>query len=85
VTTLLVVVVSGQGGGQLAANALAPYAANSIGDTSDVNHGSEPDTAAQLLSHALLAEVNGGSAAGGAAAAAGGELAARLHKCVLLR
>ena len=82
VTTLLVGVVSGQGGGQVAAIALAPYAANLIGDRFDTQHGSDPNAAAQLLSHALLgallAEVNGGNAAGGAAAAAGGELAAKL-------
>ncbi|HAY43362.1 MAG TPA: hypothetical protein DCY59_07330 [Micrococcaceae bacterium] len=82
VTTLLVGVVSGQGGGAVATNALAPYIANLIGNKFDEKHGSDPNAAAQLLSHALLgallAEVNGGNAAGGAAAAAGGELAAKL-------
>ena len=82
VTTLLVGVVSGQGGGQVAANALAPYAAQLIGDKFDTNHGSDPNAALQLLSHALLgallAEANGGNAASGAGAAAGGELAAKL-------
>jgi hypothetical protein len=64
------------------ANALAPYAANLIGDKFDTKQGSDPNAALQLLSHALLgallAEVNGGNGAGGAAAAAGGELAAKL-------
>ena len=82
VTTLLVSVVSGQGSGQVAANALAPYAAQLIGDKFDTNHGSDPNAALQLLSHALLgallAEANGGNAANGAGAAAGGELAAKL-------
>lgn len=82
VTTLLVGVVAGQGGTQVAANTLAPYAANLIGDKFDTRHGSDPNVAAQLLSHALLgallAEINGGNAAGGAAAAAGGELAAQM-------
>lgn len=53
-----------------------------IGEKFDENHGSDPNAAAQLLSHALLgallAEVNGGNAASGAGAAAGGELAAKL-------
>ncbi|MGZ0121124.1 hypothetical protein, partial [Stenotrophomonas sp. IS26] len=64
VTTLLVGAASGQGGGQMVANALAPYAANLIGDKFDTNHGSDPNAALQLLSHALLgallAEANGG-------------------------
>ncbi|WWW36144.1 VENN motif pre-toxin domain-containing protein [Stenotrophomonas rhizophila] len=84
VTTLLVGVVSGQGGGQVAANALAPYAAQLIGSKFDTDHGSDPDAAAQALSHALLgavlAELNGGSAGGGALSAAGGELAAGFLK-----
>jgi len=81
VTTLLVGATSGQGGGQMVTNALAPYAANLIGDKFDTNHGSDPNAALQLLSHALLgallAEANGGNAASGAGAAAGGELAAK--------
>jgi filamentous hemagglutinin len=81
VTTLLIGAVSGQSGGQVAANALAPYAAQLIGEKFDTNHGSEPNAAAQALSHALLgavlAEVNGTSLAGGALAGAGGELAAK--------
>ena len=81
VTTALVGSVAGQGNVQVAANALAPYAAQLIGSKFDENHGSDPNAAAQLLSHALLgavlAEVNGANAAGGALAGAGGELAAK--------
>lgn len=81
VTTAIVGGVAGQGGGQLAANALAPYAAEFIGSQFDPNHGKDPNGTLQLISHALLgallAEANGGSAGNGAAAAAGGELAAK--------
>ncbi|MCW0423122.1 hypothetical protein NB713_001065 [Xanthomonas sacchari] len=81
VTTALVGGVSGQSGTQVASNALAPYAAQLIGQTFDTNHGSDPNETAQLLSHALLgavlAEANGSSAAGGALAGAGGEAAAQ--------
>ncbi|XQA72256.1 VENN motif pre-toxin domain-containing protein [Xanthomonas sacchari] len=81
VTTALVGGVSGQSGTQVASNALAPYAAQLIGQTFDANHGSDPNAAAQLLSHALLgavlAEANGSSGAGGALAGAGGEAAAQ--------
>ncbi|WP_457321966.1 VENN motif pre-toxin domain-containing protein, partial [Stenotrophomonas sp. P5_B8] len=84
VTALLVGGMSGQGGGQLAANALAPYAAQLIGSKFDTDHGSDPNVAAQALSHALLgavlAELNGGSTGGGALSAAGGELAAGFLK-----
>ncbi|MGS0541020.1 VENN motif pre-toxin domain-containing protein [Xanthomonas oryzae] len=80
VTTVVVGGISGQGGTQVATNALAPYAAQLIGKTFDPNHGSNPNAALQLVSHAvlgaLLAEVKGGSVAGGALAGAGGELAA---------
>ncbi|WP_254459650.1 VENN motif pre-toxin domain-containing protein [Xanthomonas sacchari] len=80
VTTALVGGVSGQSGTQVASNALAPYAAQLIGRTFDGDHGSDPNAAAQLLSHALLgavlAEANGSSGAGGALAGAGGEAAA---------
>ncbi|WP_409975947.1 hemagglutinin repeat-containing protein [Xanthomonas graminis] len=81
VTTALVGSVSGQATSQVAGNALAPYAAQLIGQTFDGNHGSDPDAAMQVLSHALLgavlAEVNGTSGTGGALAGAGGELAAQ--------
>ncbi|TIL17027.1 hemagglutinin repeat-containing protein [Stenotrophomonas maltophilia] len=82
VTTALVGGVAGQGAGQVASNALAPYAAYFIGSKLDSNHGSDPNAALQLLSHAvlgaLLAEANGGSAGTGAVSAAGGELAAKV-------
>lgn len=81
VTTAIVGSVAGQGGGQVAANALAPYAAHFIGSQFDPNHGDNPDATLQLISHAvlgaLLAEANGGAAGNGAVAAAGGELAAK--------
>ncbi|NMT33244.1 hypothetical protein HGQ62_01105 [Stenotrophomonas maltophilia] len=82
VTTALVGGVAGQGAGQVASNALAPYAAHFIGSTLDPNHGSDPNATLQLLSHAvlgaLLAEADGGSAGTGAVSAAGGELAAKV-------
>nr|WP_324292678.1 hemagglutinin repeat-containing protein [Xanthomonas oryzae] len=81
VTSVVVGGVSGQGGGQIATNALAPYAAQLIGKTFDQNHGSDPNAVLQGLSHAVLgavlAQVNGGSIAGGALAGAGGELGAK--------
>ncbi len=81
VTTAIVGSVAGQGSGQVAANALAPYAAEFIGSKFDPNHGKDPNATMQLISHALLgallAEANGGAAANGALAAAGGELAAK--------
>ncbi|MCW0389735.1 hypothetical protein NB690_000309 [Xanthomonas sacchari] len=81
VTTALVGGVSGQSGTQVASNALAPYAAQLIGRTFDGDQGSDPNAAAQLLSHALLgavlAEANGSSAVGGALTGAGGEAAAQ--------
>jgi filamentous hemagglutinin len=80
VTAILVGGVAGQGAGQLAANASAPYAANAIGDYF-AQPGHENQTA-QLLSHAVLGAVlaaaNGSSAAGGAGAGASGELAAQV-------
>ncbi|WP_423169919.1 VENN motif pre-toxin domain-containing protein, partial [Stenotrophomonas maltophilia] len=82
VTTAVVGGVAGQGAGQVASNALAPYAAYFIGRKLDSNHGSDPNATLQLLSHAvlgaLLAEANGGSAGTGAVSAAGGELAAKV-------
>ncbi|HGM5043613.1 TPA: hemagglutinin repeat-containing protein [Stenotrophomonas maltophilia] len=80
VTTALIGGASGQGASQIVGNALAPYAAQLIGEKFDTDHGSDPDAVAQALSHALLgavlAELNGGSASGGALAGAGGEIAA---------
>lgn len=81
VTTVVVGGVSGQSAGQVATNALAPYAAQLIGKTFDGSHGSDPNAVLQGLSHAVLgavlAQVNGGSVAGGALAGASGELAAQ--------
>ncbi|MCC8484877.1 hemagglutinin repeat-containing protein, partial [Xanthomonas campestris] len=81
VTTALVGSVAGQGAGQVATNALAPYAAQLIGKTFDQNHGSDPNAVLQGLSHAVLgavlAQVNGSSMVGGALAGAGGELGAQ--------
>jgi len=53
VTTALVGSAGGQAVGQLASNALAPYAAFFIGSTFDPNHGKDPNATMQLLSHAL--------------------------------
>jgi filamentous hemagglutinin len=82
VTTALVGGVAGQGAGQVASNALAPYAAYFIGSKLDPSHGSDPNATLQFLSHtvlgALLAEANGGSAGTGAVSATGGELAAKV-------
>ena len=78
VTAIVTGLGSGQGGSQVATNALAPYAAQLIGST--VGHGDNKDTATQLLSHAVLGAVmayyNGGNAVQGAVAGAGGEAAA---------
>ena len=78
------IVVTGALGGQtdlqIATNTLAPYAAETIGKTFGQN-GSDPNEAAQLLSHALLAGFvaagNGGDFGVGAAAGAGAEAAAK--------
>lgn len=79
VTAILVGGVAGQGAGQLAANASAPYAAQTIGDYF-AKPGHENQTA-QVLAHAvlggILAAANGASAAAGAGAGAAGELAAQ--------
>ncbi|MGN7839315.1 deaminase domain-containing protein, partial [Stenotrophomonas sp. 22385] len=87
VTTAIVGSVAGQGGGQVAANALAPYAAEFIGSKFDPNHGKDPNATLQLISHALLgallAEANGGLASNGAVAAGGGELASQYLTDVL--
>nr|WP_244875199.1 hemagglutinin repeat-containing protein [Xanthomonas cannabis] len=81
VTTVVVGGVSGQSAGQVATNALAPYAAQLIGKAFDPNHGSNPNAALQVLSHAVLgavlAEVNGASMGSGALAGASGELAVK--------
>ncbi|WP_230338125.1 hemagglutinin repeat-containing protein [Paralysiella testudinis] len=79
VTTAITGALGGQNGLQVASNTLAPYAAATIGNTFGHN-GSDPNQAAQLLSHAILgatlAYVNGGNASSGAVAAVGSEAAA---------
>jgi len=79
VTGILVGGVAGEGVGQLAANASAPYAAQAIGDYF-AQPGHDNQTV-QLLTHAvlggILAAANGGSALAGAGAGAAGELAAK--------
>jgi filamentous hemagglutinin len=77
VTNIIVGVAAGQTSTQLTANAVAPYAAELIGNTFD--HTDDPNQVAQLLSHAVLGGVlayaNGGNAASGALAGAGAEAA----------
>lgn len=79
VTAIVTGGVAGQGVGQLAANASAPFAAQAIGDYF-AQPGHDNQTL-QLLSHAvlggILAAANGGNAVAGAGAGAAGELAAR--------
>ncbi|PIT08756.1 hypothetical protein BGI30_07985 [Snodgrassella alvi] len=62
-----------------ATNALAPYAAELIGQ--QFGHGENQNQAAQLVAHALVgaisASVNGGNAAAGAVGASAAELAAQ--------
>ena len=81
VTAIITGVGSGQAGGQVATNALAPYAAQLIGNAFDSNHGNNPNQAAQILSHAVLGAVlayaNGGNAATGAMVGGGSEAAAQ--------
>ena len=52
-TTAITGALGGQNGLQVASNTLAPYAAATIGNTIGHN-GSDPNQAAQLLSHAIL-------------------------------
>jgi hypothetical protein len=77
VTNIIVGVTAGATSTQLTANAVAPYAAELIGNTFD--HTDDPNQVAQLLSHAVLGGVlayaNGGNAANGALAGAGAEAA----------
>ncbi|WP_211442930.1 hemagglutinin repeat-containing protein [Collimonas humicola] len=79
VTGLLVGGVAGEGIGQLAANASAPYAAQAIGEYF-AQPGHDNQTL-QVLTHAvlggILAAANGTSALGGAGAGAAGEYAAQ--------
>ncbi|UOO87161.1 VENN motif pre-toxin domain-containing protein [Neisseria arctica] len=80
VTTVVTGALGGQSGLKTATNALAPYAAETIGQTFGQN-GSNPNEAAQLLSHAILAGVvaatNGGDFTTGAVAGTGAEAAAK--------
>ena len=80
VSTIITGALGGQSSLQTATNALAPYAAETIGQTFGQN-GSNPNQAAQLLSHAILAGVvaatNGGDFGTGALSAAGAEAAAK--------
>ena len=70
--------LGGQTDLQVAANALAPYAANIIGK--ELGHGEDKNKAAQLAAHAILgaalAYVNGGNPAAGGSAAVASEAAA---------
>ena len=81
VTAIVTGVGSGQAGGQVATNAIAPYAAELIGNAFDSSHGENPNKTAQILSHAVLGAVlayaNGGNAATGAVAGGGSEAAAQ--------
>nr|WP_228681418.1 VENN motif pre-toxin domain-containing protein [Acinetobacter gerneri] len=79
VTTIITGALGGQTDLQVATNTLAPYASQLIGST--VGHGENENTAAQLVSHAILgavlAYVNGGDPAAGGSAAVASEAAAK--------
>jgi len=70
--------LGGQTDLQVAANALAPYAANIIGK--ELGNGKDKNKAAQSAAHAILgaalAYVNGGNPAAGGSAAVASEAAA---------
>ncbi|WP_409976760.1 hemagglutinin repeat-containing protein [Acinetobacter sp. C_3_1] len=78
VTMAVTGALGGQTDLQVAANALAPYAANVIGEK--FGHGEDKNTAAQLVSHAILgatlAYINGGDPTAGGSAAVASEAAA---------
>ncbi|MDC4843938.1 VENN motif pre-toxin domain-containing protein, partial [Acinetobacter baumannii] len=78
VTTAITGALGGQTDLQVAANTLAPYAANVIGEK--FGHGEDKNKAAQLASHAILgatlAYLNGGNPAAGGSAAVASEAAA---------
>ena len=78
VTTVITGALGGQTDIQVAANALAPYAAQQIGEK--FGHGENKNKAAQLASHAILgatlAYLNGGNPAAGGGAAVASEAAA---------
>ena len=78
VTIAITGALGGQTDLQVASNALAPYAAQVIGQ--QFGHGEDENTAAQMVSHAILgatlAYVNGGNPAAGGSAAVASEAAA---------
>ncbi len=78
VTTALTAVLGGQTDLQMVTNTLAPYAAQVIGK--EFGHGEDKNTAAQLISHAILgatlAYINGGDPTAGGSAAVASEAAA---------
>ena len=78
VTTAITAALGGQTDLQTVSNALAPYAAQVIGEK--FGHGEDKNTTAQMVSHAILgatlAYVNGGNPAAGGTAAVASEAAA---------
>ncbi len=78
VTMAVTGALGGQTDVQVAANTLAPYVAQEIGE--QFGHGEDKNTAAQLVNHAILgaalAYVNGGNPTAGGSAAVASEAAA---------
>ncbi|HHW52697.1 MAG TPA: glycohydrolase toxin TNT-related protein [Acinetobacter towneri] len=78
VTTAITAALGGQTDLQVVTNTLAPYAAQVIGG--QFGHGEDKNTAAQLVSHAILgatlAYINGGDPTAGGSAAIASEAAA---------
>lgn len=78
VTTAITAALGGQTDLQVVTNTLAPYAAQVIGK--EFGHGEDKNTAAQLVSHAILgatlAYINGGDPTAGGSAAVASEAAA---------
>lgn len=78
VTTAITAALGGQTDLQVMTNTLAPYAAQVIGG--QFGHGEDKNTAAQLVSHAILgatlAYINGGDPTAGGSAAVASEAAA---------
>ncbi len=78
VTTAITAALGGQTDLQVVTNTLAPYAAQVIGK--EFGHGENKNTAAQLVSHAILgatlAYINGGDPTAGGSAAVASEAAA---------
>ncbi|MEF9956818.1 MAG: hemagglutinin repeat-containing protein [Acinetobacter sp.] len=78
VTTAITAALGGQTDLQVVTNTLAPYAAQVIGQ--QFGHGEDKNTAAQLVSHAILgatlAYINGGDPTAGGSAAVASEAAA---------